>query len=421
MPRPRRRTRRPRRPRALIGLVALAALAGSGCADERAPAAGCRDCGIHPVGILDEASPDFHGADLERRGWDFALCGSCHGDDFAGGTSGVSCLSCHAKGPTACDTCHAERPETGAHPAHLGVGSPASYECGECHEVPARWDADGHILRGGVADPAPAEVRFAGAAAQTPAFAVRRAAPSYDPATATCSDVYCHGDALADGGATLTRPRWSATGTGQADCGTCHGDPPDTHAGGACASCHPASAPHIDGVLAIGTSPGCGGCHGSDETGAPPRDLSGNQLTSALGVGAHQRHLQGGAALRGPLACAECHAVPSAVTDPGHIDTPPPAEVALVGGGAWNRTDATCATWCHGESQPVWTRVGDGQVFCGSCHGIPPVGAPHTPDLELPDCAGCHAGTVDAFGFIRRSGPPGAETSLHMDGHVDFD
>jgi predicted CxxxxCH...CXXCH cytochrome family protein len=296
-----------------------------------------------------------------------------------------------------------------------------AWSCDECHQVPDRWDAEGHILRGGLADPAPAEVRFGPAASQTPPFAARRAPPSYDPALQRCSDVYCHGDALAGGGAALTRPIWSATGAGQAACGSCHGDPPASHADDRCASCHPTGAgEHIDGALAIGSASGCSGCHGSADSSAPPRDLAGNQLTTAIGVGAHRSHLDAPRRLRGPVACADCHQVPAALDSPGHIDSAAPAEVALAGGGAWNRAEASCQSWCHGDSQPVWTRVGLDEVFCGSCHGVPPADAEHAPDLALSDCASCHPSTVDSFGNILRAGAPGNETSQHMDGDVDL-
>lgn len=401
----------------------LAGVLATGCAEERARVDGCVDCGVHPAGILDPASPDFHGAELERRGWDFALCGSCHGEDLDGGAAGASCRGCHAEGPTACSTCHAERPESGAHPAHLGAGPDArSFECEECHAVPARWDDEGHILRGGLADPAPAEVIFRDErlAAATPAFASRAAPPSYDPATAACTGVYCHGDALGDPAGALTQPTWRADGD-QAACGTCHGNPPASHADDRCDTCHPpAAARHVDGALTVGDREGCAGCHGSDESAAPPRDLAGNQLTSALGVGAHRRHLAGAARLRAPLACAECHAVPEATGDPGHIDSSAPAEVALAGGGAWDRGAATCATWCHGDAAPTWTRVGQGQAACGTCHGVPPDDVEHAPDLELGDCAGCHPATVSPSGTILFTGPPGSETSQHMDGDVDL-
>jgi hypothetical protein len=112
--------------------------------------------------------------------------------------------------------------------------------------------------------------------------------------------------------------------------------------------------------------------------------------------------------------------VPAALDSPGHIDSAAPAEVALAGGGAWNRAEASCQSWCHGDSQPVWTRVGLDEVFCGSCHGVPPADAEHAPDLALSDCASCHPSTVDSFGNILRAGAPGNETSQHMDGDVDL-
>ena len=243
---------------------------------------------------------------------------------------------------------------------------------------------------------------------------------AYDPATATCTAVYCHGDVLADPAATITRPTWRAGGD-QAACGTCHGDPPASHADDRCDVCHPgAVARHVDGALTVGDRDGCAGCHGSAESPAPPRDLQGNLLTSAIGVGAHRRHLAGSARLRPPLACAECHAVPGEVGDPGHIDSAAPAEVALVEGGSWDREAATCATWCHGEAEPVWTRVGQGEAACGTCHGVPPDDGVHATDLELGDCAGCHPATVNASGTILVTGPAGSETSQHMDGDVDL-
>jgi hypothetical protein len=143
-------------------------------------------------------------------------------------------------------------------------------------------------------------------------------------------------------------------------------------------------------------------------------------LRHRTGVGAHTSHRENPHQLRGPVPCSACHEVPAEVDSPGHIDSALPAEVVLALGGDWRRSDATCRTWCHGTSEPVWTRVGEGQVYCGSCHGTPPPGAPHQPDMQLTDCVDCHPATVDASGLILRSGPPGAETSEHMDGTVDF-
>jgi len=385
------------------------ALALAACTDPRALSGPCGDCTVtlHPPGILDPTSPNFHGNLLRQTNWDFARCTSCHGADFSGGSSGVSCLSCHAAGPTACVTCHGAGPTSNAHVAHRD----ASVDCGECHIKPTSWDQDGHILHGGVAITTPPAIVFGPRAGITLDPADRAGPPTWDGAT--CSNVYCHGAVLHDGGGTATAPRWNDP-TPPGGCTRCHGDPPPTpsHARTDCTTCHPANAPHIDGVIDVGRTPGCSGCHGSATSPAPPVDLSGNTYTTALGVGAHQAHLQAISHISAPIACTACHAVPATIDSPGHIDSPLPVVNASLG---WNRAAQTCATsYCHGTSQPVWTSTG--QVSCGSCHGIPPADASHSPTMTLTSCASCHPGTVDAFGNIIVTNG----TSEHINGVVDL-
>src|SRR5205814_133026 len=142
---------------------------------------------------------------------------SCHGADYAGGTAKFSCLGCHKKGPTACDTCHGQPPDTGAHLAHT-----AKYDCTACHPKPDVY-SDSHPHTG-----APRMV-------------------------ATCNQ--CHGSA---------NPVWTG-GPSQAQCGSCHGVPPPSHVDNRCTACHPGpDAPtHADGKLDIGDdSGGCSACHG---------------------------------------------------------------------------------------------------------------------------------------------------------------
>lgn len=366
---------------------------------------------LHPGGILDPASADFHGAALADAGWDFALCASCHGEDFAGGAAELACTNCHAGGPTACDTCHAAIPNSGAHQAH------ALWSCDECHLTPARWDDPGHLddEREG------AEVLFGAFARSSLSGAALE--PVYDRASGSCAQVFCHGGSLADAAAALTAPVWTG-GPAQAECGTCHGLPPASHApalpADGCPVCHPDDpALHIDGALAIGRSSDCSGCHGSAASPAPPRDLGGNSSSDAIGVGAHQSHLQASHGLRGPVACSDCHAVPVELGSPGHIDSAAPAEVVSELG--WAREQGRCATsWCHGSSAPNWTAVGQDEAACGTCHGVPPDDAEHEPDMPLTRCSECHARTVDEFGNILRTGPAGAEHSEHIDGDVDL-
>ena len=79
---------------------------------------------IHGAGLMDPARDDFHGqAILDIRG-DTSTCERCHGGDLEGGKSGVTCLSCHSKGPKDCSTCHGV-PPAGRHPA--------SRKCEDCH------------------------------------------------------------------------------------------------------------------------------------------------------------------------------------------------------------------------------------------------------------------------------------------------
>ena len=114
------------------------------------------------------------------------------------GTSGVSCVSCHAGGPTACATCHSAIAISGSHGRHLGGGPLGkAYGCNECHIVPKVYTDVGHIfLADGSLDPPPAEVTLGATAALTPTGDTRSAPPSYDPATQSCSNIYCHGAIL---------------------------------------------------------------------------------------------------------------------------------------------------------------------------------------------------------------------------------
>jgi predicted CxxxxCH...CXXCH cytochrome family protein len=416
-------------------LVLIALLVG--CAEERELPV-CTTCptdGVHPPGWLDPSSDSFHGKDLERRGWSFALCQSCHGEDYAGKATAPSCLGCHPRGPTACDTCHAQPPATGAHVAHVAQG----LTCSECHQVPATWDAPGHILdENRQPIPPPARVVL-GPLANRDVTPPRRTAPaSWDHDSGQCSNVYCHGGVLGDPAAAHPQPAWTG-GAAQGACGACHGTPPANHALSECAICHPNSGAgtprHIDGVIDVGDGSGtCTGCHGDAQSPAPPRGLHGELLQSDLAVGAHRAHLVAGR-LRGPIACSECHVVPENVTDPGHIDSPLPAELTFGtlarNDGAvpvWDRSTATCShVYCHGGgthlgSEPstgklaaqTWTANSASTIYCGACHGLPPSDTYHAPTLKLTDCATCHPNTVGPFGNIL------VGNGKHINGMVDF-
>jgi hypothetical protein len=120
-------------------------------------------------------------------------------------------------------------------------------------------------------------------------------------------------------------------------CKACHGA--DYHggkSGATCYQCHQAS----DGPQA------CNVCHGNQENSAPPKDLNDNTLTSALGVGAHQVHVE----IYG--TCEICHQIPQSFSDPSHIDDTPYAEI--VSTWQWNHNTATCAIACHYDANKTY-------------------------------------------------------------------
>lgn len=406
---------------------------------------------IHEPGILNPRSEDFHGELLREAKYDFQVCAECHGEEFEGGAAEAPCTTCHERGPKDCTTCHAEDLlQMGAHAAHLDQAeTPLSFQaCGKCHQVPQAFEDPGHVLlEDGELDPPPPEISFGPLAGLTPEGAAREGAPVFQETTSTCDNVYCHGDVFADTNAALTEPGWLLAD--QASCGTCHGLPPSTHAPGQdqCSHCHQAvvgpdlqilaSDLHVNGEVDFADPDlGCSGCHGSSENAAPPVDVEGRSSTDLVTVGAHQSHLFSD--ISSTIECSACHQVPASVLDEGHIDSPRPAEVfppeildaslAAVRGASptWDRSTATCAdVYCHGggelasDSMPVWTRVRLGEAVCGTCHGIPPAGSPHSPTMTLTNCVGCHSATVDQFGGIIVSGPPEARTSEHIDGETD--
>jgi predicted CxxxxCH...CXXCH cytochrome family protein len=395
-------------------LLALCASSAVGCSTVRPLDEGRRcpteaACAtVHPPGIADPNSPDFHVNLIRALAFDLSKCQHCHGDDFAGGTAQKSCLGCHEQGVTACTTCHGQPPETGAHLAHG-----KRFDCTACHVKPMVYTDVGHLFAedGTVIDKP--RITF-GELANASLHAGDRAAPAAIEDD-SCKNVYCHGDTFHDGNAKLTQPDWSG-GSASAACGTCHGIPPSSHTRTNCAECHPkvadsnynlvAGGPHVDGKVSLGDESGtCLACH--------PK-LS----------GAHTAHTSAPHRLRPPLACTECHVVPAEVTSPGHIDHTTPqvfpagwSGIAAAGGAmpAFDPPNGTCSNvYCHGVANvPSWN--GDeSAAVCGACHGIPPADSAHATSKGLGDCYKCHPSTIDATGSLI----VGA-TSTHLNGVVD--
>jgi len=290
----------------------------------------------------------------------------------------------------------------GAHQAHLGA-SPAWHQkiaCADCHVVPDRVDAPGHIDSDGKA-----EVTFSARAGGS--------AARWDGATCTTT---CHGQTA--WGATSPAPTWTRVDGTQSTCGSCHGaPPPPPHpAGTNCATCHPTMeqnaltfrdpASHINGIVDV-VSPAagdCTSCHGSATSSAPPKDLSGNTAATVATVGAHQAHLAT-STWHHAVVCSSCHVVPKAVDAPGHIDGDNLAEVrfdTMNPLGVYTKANATCTTlYCHGDgrgSNGTIPFTATGALACNDCHGThgPGMSGEHTLHLVLGlRCSSCHADVID--------------------------
>ncbi len=385
------------------------------CSEDRDIAAASSG-GVHPVGIDDPASPDWHGTLLANEHWSGMLdpnandaCGRCHAGSpapvpgitsFAPGAT--ACTSCHTEpaGPLACDTCH--QPDA-THVAHIAPGpfDSTGLPCSTCHPIP------GDPIIGGLHGDGVVEVIFDSTRVTGEA--------SWNDATQACA-VSCH-----DLGGTWPRPKWSAASP--MVCGDCHLSPPASHFAGPCTECHAeanatgtalSGGPlHMNGRVDLGNGNGtCGACHGVGSSPWPT-------------TGAHPSHQS--PSISNPVACASCHVVPTTVLSPGHLDGP--VRVAFSGlalarssSPAWDGAGCSGVA-CHGANLPgspavlvpQWLDTSGAAAACGACHGIPPT--QHTPSTSCGQ-SNCHGAeiTEDSTGALSIS-PEGLP--LHINGVID--
>ncbi|MBI5071130.1 MAG: CxxxxCH/CxxCH domain-containing protein [Deltaproteobacteria bacterium] len=364
--------------------------------------------------------------------------------------NGLDCVSCHPcggqfgfrtgyafPGGTTIQPTDAYTPPSGTTPAsctvacHYPMGSPPA---------PVRWSAPAPLACVGCHDVPTLLARF----------------PNHPsvPATATRGDCEaCHQMTQHTSGTVLlqrhpttwmvrTDPGFHAASAirGLGSCQACHlRDLSGGRTGVACTDCHRAGGSANDFAT-------CTACHGGvlNQTGAPPAAIwgfagdpnRGGGTADPVRVGAHAAHVTEGQF--GPaFPCSSCHLTPpnDAYLSAGHIDDLAPGAIPqaeVVFGGLsvngsvspqWNRGSATCsATYCHGAtldlggSTPVWTG-GAGQVFCGSCHGVPPA----TPHIRvdtsggLGACSPCHSFTVDGAGQLI----PASQGGRHLNGLLE--
>jgi predicted CxxxxCH...CXXCH cytochrome family protein len=412
---------------------------------------------FHPPGWANPNDTDrFHGTELRDAGYITFTCQECHGTDLRGGTSKVDCQSCHTQGVFACNTCHGD--ETSAAPPKalngsrsrttLGVGAHRQHvtdgplhhaiACEACHPSIKNAEDEGHY-------------RFAGAFIADRPVVILSSSPGqsarWSREAATCTNASCHAPNPADLQALTPVANWVSVTKENGTCGSCHGLGPTGHVSTRCSACHTPGyadggvdlAVHVNGRIDFGAADDCGVCH------SPPGSRTFTTISGRPDLGAHQAHL-GAGTLRGPLDCGDCHLVPKRAYDPGHADSPLPAEVfppGWVGGLAradsapvgYNATAQTCTNYCHGSGaalvkadqtvglkrSPNWFS-GPAQAACGSCHGTPPEDGTlgHSIATSLSTCSSCHGLSVNSDGTIRFfSTADGGSTSFHINGVVN--
>jgi predicted CxxxxCH...CXXCH cytochrome family protein len=179
------------------------------------PSARCLHChpGTAPGPMPSVIDPALHVDGVVELGKRDGRCTACHGMGTLGGPP-----------PDLDGRLERGRVTVGLHTRHATVpsGVRGPIPCSDCHVVPERLTDEGHLDTDWPAEVFPDVPRFDGLAG------ARGATPSWDRATARCSDVYCHGggELADDASATIARsPVWTATSTSAA-CGACHGAPP---------------------------------------------------------------------------------------------------------------------------------------------------------------------------------------------------
>jgi predicted CxxxxCH...CXXCH cytochrome family protein len=182
-------------------------------------------------------------------------CSGCHGDtvradgtiDVAGGKHVNGSIDGSGGAGFGCNACHGYPPATGAHLAHFGLTDAVEsgsytdlqtlqdrYPTATPTTAPAKYAfgcANCHPLDGGRHMKGTVDVVLHDASAPAGSLKARNAAAAaYNPATKTCSGVYCHSTGQA-GAAYVTTPGWfSGTRIG---CNGCHANPPAYPSGGA--------------------------------------------------------------------------------------------------------------------------------------------------------------------------------------------
>ena len=329
--------------------------------------------GCHHSPVANWATPAVHGATAKKAPGSsgFASCQICHGSNFSGGGSNVSCFPCH--GPNAP---HPAAPWLGPTFTHTTTNTSNAPVCARCHFPGSANNPANHPPTPAPAGTAPgcfnSTLCHGAAGAPHPLGGLWFAFPP---------EPQVHGNAAkATPGAT----------TGFAYCQVCHGSGTDFAGGSSGVSCyttcHLVPSPHpvqwrtgntyVHTTTATGNAPVCAFCHtaGANSPIPPPPapapgaqpDCFNNTLCHAGGGAPHPVPFNdpthyGVTDATFPAGCSACHDVSAPTVKSGPV----------------------CQT-CHVAASPLTS------LNCTSCHADPPnSGAPA--GAAYPNIAGAHS------------------------------
>ena len=92
---------------------------------------GCHQSYPHKIGWSDTSATQFHGRYIRLMQGNITPCAQCHGATFTGGSSGKSCYACHGSYPHKAEWTSASA--TGSHGRYLKGKNWQIGECASCH------------------------------------------------------------------------------------------------------------------------------------------------------------------------------------------------------------------------------------------------------------------------------------------------
>jgi predicted CxxxxCH...CXXCH cytochrome family protein len=321
---------------------------------------------VHPPEWTDTTSSGFHGVVLKAEDYDLSTCEKCHAKDFEGGTSSITCFTCHANYPhsSGWKTVTA----TDFHGKVLAASGWNLQQCQTCH--------------GG---------DYQGVAAKS---------------NVSCESSGCH---------------VSANGNQKSpeSCNTCHGtfqaEASDT------LSWAPPRAVNGDTTT---TSRGVGAHQQHLDASAPWQPVKCGECHTVPSNVFQSGHLDASASNKVMFNGMTATIVTANGTFVPHPSYDPATQKCsnTFCHGNWKALKSSAPTinqQFYADSvivgnnySPQWTG-GSSEAACGTCHDLPPKGhALLTGNLAGAKCSSCHQGVVDANNNILNTG-------LHMNGKID--